>query len=364
MVMSICSWAQGHENTTDHLTISGITLNPGAPVGDNDCITISLEGSRRYATFGADIYLPAGYEWAKDSYGETAYLSIDGTMFSVGRGGVITTHAVGYNMQEDGALRITVAPTGTGDMSFKANSGALIDVYVKATSYAKPGPAAIQIKHCYFSTEAGVQYDTKDITIDDKVSASASSSLPFSISSSAHWSTCILPFNAEVPAGVVAYTCSKKNEENLLLTEATALDAYTPYILYSESGCSSTLNGTVDPAAYPADGFVKSGYLCGAIEPQVVNDGYVLQNLSEGVKFYSCNGADFNIPAGKCWVEIDEASAKNGYGFIIEGQQTPISNVITENNDNACYTLSGLRVNAPTASGIYIVNNKKVIINK
>lgn len=364
LMMGVCGWAQsGHETTTDHFVISELQLKPGAVFNENtDFITFSLDGSRQYSTFGADLYLPDGFEWAADQYGENAYIATDAVMFNTGRGGVVSTHSVGYNIQPDGAMRITIAPTGTGNMSFKANSGALFDIFVKATPFAKPGQVSVQIKNCYFSTEAGIQYDTNDITISDKVSASTSATAPLSVNSTAKWSTCVLPFATEIPSGVTAYTVSNSDAEYLYLTEAESIAAYTPYILKAEGedGFSGNVSGTVNPALYPESGVVSVNGLNGAITLQDVTEGYVLQNGTEGVKFYPIGSGDhFSLKPGKCWMSPD-ASGSKGMGFSVV-DPSGVKNVAAEIADGALYTLDGKKVVTPVAGQIYVKNGKKVL---
>ena len=352
MAISLCSWAQenGHDNTTDRASLSSVELTPN---GDMQMVSVSVENISKYSAYGLDIYLPDGYIFVQHE-------NEDEEMVYVERGATLkTSHTINANIQTDGALRVTAFSSGS--VNFKTGSNEICQFSIKATPYAKPGYADIQIKKCFFTSPEGIQYDTKDITISDKVSASNTSTVPVSVSAEAKWGTCILPFSCELPSGVKAYTCDSKDAENLLLTEVPQLTAYTPYILYSEAGYSGNLSGTVDGSQYPAEGFVKSGYLSGAIVPQTINSGYVLQNLSKGVMFYSCDGDEFNIPAGKCWVNIDGGSARERLGFKIENSLTGISNVAESSDANAIYTLSGLRVKDAAAPGIYVVNKKKVL---
>ena len=49
-------------------------------------------------------------------------------------------------------------------------------------------------------------------------------------------------------------------------------------------------------------------------------------------------------------------------GFALD-EETAIEEVMTD-EDEVYYDLQGRRIDAPTASGIYIVNGKKVMIKK
>lgn len=186
--------------------------------------------------------------------------------------------------------------------------------------------------------------------------------IPLTISKDNKWSTCILPFDAELPAGVMAYSYHTMNEatSTLTLTNEASMNAYKPYILYAEEGYDGTLSGAVDPRECPAEGYVAEGLICGAVEPQQINSGYVLQNLTEGMMFYNCNGQTFTIPAGKCWLRAFENGAKS-YHFSFEDNTTGINTVPSGViNDNTCYSITGQKV-SKDYKGIVIINNKKYI---
>lgn len=241
--------------------------------------------------------------------------------------------------------------------------------YVKATPYAKPGNADVQIKKCFFNTTDGIQWDTEDLTISDKLSAASSTSISLSISATNHWSTCILPFDAELPTGVTAYSTSAKttidDADYLILSKVNALEGYKPYILYSETAYSGSLEGTVDATKYPTEGYVTDGYLNGAITVQQITEGFVLQNLTEGMKFYDTGGQTFSIPAGKCWVTLPSAEAK-AFGFALE-DETGVKPIRDQKQyENEVYDMSGKKIDIrqTRVNHIYIINGQKVLKTK
>lgn len=365
---AICGWSQSHDSTTDHISISTLQLTPGENT-TTKYFVVSLVGTKLYTAVSMDIVLPEGYEYVLTSGGEA---KINFTterkqgLYPVTNPDEVEeeeaepaydSHTLSKNIIAARTLR--VVDNSNENKLFAATSGNLFRVYVKATAFAKPGNADVQINNCFFNTEDGIQWDTKDITISDKLSSSTSSTLPLTINSSNHWSTCILPFAAAIPAGVKAYTVGSHDSENLLLSEANSFAAYTPYILYSEGGYSGNISGTVDPNQYPATGVVNTdGYLNGAIVAQNVTSGYVMQNLSEGVKFYQITSGTFNVPAGKCWMTLPTGGPVKGLGFVVE-DESAIEQVKTPESHNI-YNLAGQQVQNPQ-KGIYIVNGKKVM---
>ena len=120
------------------------------------------------------------------------------------------------------------------------------------------------------------------------------------------------------------------------------------------------MTGTVD-ASCPANGCITAGNLNGAIVPQTVKNGYVLQNQSEGVKFYAIGTGDsFVIPAGKCWMDIAGSSTKM-FNFVIEDAETGIERVVNSNVGAEIYTLDGRKAGKLVPGSLYIKEGRKFI---
>lgn len=351
MMAGLHSWAQ-NPTTDDHLTVGNLQLNLG---GSSDNLSIYLEGNTYYTAFGADIYLPDGYSFALNRRGNPS-VTIDTSDNSEM---LDATHTYGANIQNDGALRVTIYSSNSTE--FWETSGLLLKLGISASGYAKPGAANIEIRKCFFVTSEGVKYVTADRIISDKVSASTVSTLTLNVSQSAQWSTCILPFAASIPEGVKAYTCEKNDDEFIYLSEAESFDAYTPYILYADKGYSGTISGTVDASGYPETGVVNGNYLNGAIVQQTAKSGYVLQKQSDDVKFYAIEDGDsFTIPAGKCWMTLPEGTKAKALGFKID-DANGINEVVNIPTSSLIFDISGRQLQS-VGKGIFIKNGKKVII--
>jgi hypothetical protein len=93
---------------------------------------------------------------------------------------------------------------------------------------------------------------------------------------------------------------------------------------------------------------------------------YYVLGMTDGVGFYKAvngtNENEFYNGAFKAYLEIEGASETVAfYGFDWDGT-TGIENVEVENEVKAIFDLTGRRVEAITAPGIYIVNGKKVLV--
>ena len=165
-----------------------------------------------------------------------------------------------------------------------------------------------------------------------------------------------------MPEGLKAYSCSSKSDEEQVfyLSTAESMSAYTPYVLYSESGYTGTLTGEVDASQYPESGKVSAGYLTGAIKSQTTNEGYILQKQSGVVKFYLADPSKtYNIPAGKCWA-TPPASTAQSYSFDFPTAVKGIAEVADSKNESK-YNLSGIMIDAPRKGQLYIQNGRKYV---
>ena len=120
--------------------------------------------------------------------------------------------------------------------------------------------------------------------------------------SEAQYATFIAPFDAELPAGVTAYTVDGIDEDNQLILTETSIVANVPVILFSETPVSETLSGVslAEAATY------TEGLLTGVYAPVEISDGYVLQNLDGKIKFYRVT-SDYpvTVPANKAYLTVD-----------------------------------------------------------
>lgn len=381
MLLAVALLAKA-ETTTDYVTLSTATLNPG---GSPVQITVSLNGTEGhlYTGYNIDITLPEGMSVAYNSSGNPRVtMSKSGGLYpsTYDEDADETTysHTLSCSYGAAGARVLRVACISTKNEAFTSTSGKLFTVYLEASAYTKPGIADIALTNTDFGVydaDAGTTtpYHFDDAT-SDAITVSTSATASITVSGTTQWSTCILPFSHSIPSGVTAYTCASKTTEGgddyLILSPAATMDGYTPYVLFSESGYSGTLEGTVDATQYPSTGYVTSGYLNGAIQAQQVNSGYVLQNQDGGVKFYNMNGQSFAIPAGKCWVTLpNECKA---VGMVI-GDETAVNQLTTdsERRKAVVYDLSGRKSLSPLprngeglSKGIYIINGRKVLNSK
>ena len=340
--------------TDDHFTISTVTVQPG---GDYDVINFGLEGSRIYTAYNLDCLFPTGVDVYYDE-GEPAVVMDDEDEiypYTKKLGKKTFKHTVGctYGVAEAKTLR--VACTSNENAEFTATSGSLFYVGVVASPYAKPGTAVLRLSGQNLTVkENAAKYVPADADYT-VITVGTTSKVTLRISAANKYSTLVLPFDADIPAGVKAYSCHESTADALLLKEANSFDAYKPYILYAEGGYEGTLTGVVDPAKYVE--VATDGLLSGAIVAQEVQEGYVLQNQGSGVKFYNVDHQKFSIPEGRCWINSSTLGVRSFEFSDITGVASPSCHTTLDN----VFTLDGKRVSSMEAGHIYIVNGQKIL---
>ena len=340
--------------TEDYFTISNVTVAPG---GTSAYFDVSLVGSRKYTAYNLDIHFPVGlsveYNGGKP---RVSMRKIDGIYpFTEDDEEKTYTHTLSCSYGEAGERTLRIGCISTQSEEFTANSGKLFRVYIVASPFLRPGTASLTFDGQNLTTADETKYVPADQVLT--VNVSTSSTVPISISPTNQYGTCVLPFDVTLPEGLLAYSCDSEQDGNLVLSPVESMLAYTPYILYAENGYAGNLTGTVDAANYTA--VATANYLKGAVEPQQVSEGYVLQNQGNGVKFYRINGTTFVIPEGHCWVTIPNAARMV---MNLTPETTCIKAINSaEAKDAEYYSLDGKRIANPKRGTIYISNGKKII---
>lgn len=176
----------------------------------------------------------------------------------------------------------------------------------------------------------------------------------------AGWGTVILPFAvAELPEGVKAYTCAAVDGATLTLEEATALEANKPYII--QGAWDATLTGD----AQGTELTYTEGLLTGTYTEMAAKNGtYIMQKHDDKVGFYQVDteSAQPKVPANHAYLTAPSAGVK---AFVLgEDIAVAIQSVFDGLVKGQAYDLAGRKVSHFQGGGVYIVNGKKVMVNK
>lgn len=177
--------------------------------------------------------------------------------------------------------------------------------------------------------------------------------------------TLVLPYEAEIPENVKAYTLTYTSGNKAVATELTGvIPANTPVLVNAEKG-DYTFKATATlttKAAKPV-----SGSLHGVWSEVVVPEGsYVLQYQSGTVAFYRVGAADFKVKANQAYLYAPEAGSAKMLSIDFGGEATAIKGVeaATSNANAEVYTIDGKKANRNNlAKGqVYVTKGKTFIL--
>lgn len=180
----------------------------------------------------------------------------------------------------------------------------------------------------------------------------------------AGWGTVMLPFAAELPEGVKAYSVAEVTAEEgddtpeLALVVVEALEANKPYII--EGAWNATLTGDAQGTALSYEDGLLTGTYADIAAP---NASYVLQKQGNDVGFYQVDTevATPAVGANHAYLTYNAPSEGSEIkAFILSGTTTAVNAVKVAANKAAIYNLAGQRVNG-AQKGIFIVNGQKVV---
>ena len=360
--------AEAQTPTTDKFTVSDLEWD-----ADNECyvFTVSLDGSRIYTAYNLDIFLPNGINVEQKANGDLkVYRSKNKKFYTYDDDDESWSHSVSANMPTTHQLRVAcISNTST---EFKSTSGELFyaRVDVDADYFAScfsPKPI-VKLSGMNLTTKAEEKYVPENYACRPFATGIPTErTIPVNVSSVNKVGTLILPFNAELPQGLTAYTCNATEGDLLMLTPAASIEACKPYIVFAKGGYSGSLVGTATlPDATNVTDVFADGYLTGVLTNTVVNTGYILQNQGkEGdPKFYDAEGAEFNLPAGRCYLTPSDAGEARAFRFNFDESTGIDANNIEMVTDSRIFDLSGRLINSNSQlqRGIYIKGTRKMVI--
>ena len=195
--------------------------------------------------------------------------------------------------------------------------------------------------------------------------------------SSAGYATFYAPAEVEIPENVKAYYIATEGIKgnNVTLTQIEdVIPANTAVILegaegkytfnVSETGAAA-VTGNLLKGTITSTNIIGQAYVLGVVEGETglyktQMSTVALSSASGNVSVFKNNAYKAYLPASA--VPAAAQGAAN-FSFRFEGEGTTgVENVEVENEVKAIFDLTGRRVEAITAPGIYIVNGKKVLV--
>ena len=209
------------------------------------------------------------------------------------------------------------------------------------------------------------------------------------------YATLYLGFDAKIPDGITAWVVNGVSSDNTLEMQAIedgVVPANTGVILTSEAPMNNQkFHYSSIASTFDAKNNILSGTAYTKIEDCRAKDIYMLGKKNDRIAFYwtyenrNAAGEKLTIDgtanhnkggylmcnANKSYLEEKEGaqSAIASYGFFYGGNTTEIDEIgddvkAESGNVKTIYDLSGRKLNAITAPGIYIVDGKKVFVTE
>lgn len=265
------------------------------------------------------------------------------------------SHTATTKLLEDGrTLRIVLASLNL-DPIYQGEDDILFTVKIKSDADVEAGNHAINITKVLFSTE-----DNQDSVagVDGYFRIFGNESISLTVPEGGYATLC-LPYDAEIPSGLKAYKATGVKNGMVVIEEQTSIKACVPMIIEGTAGTYNFLGDNYDADEYE----YSAGSLTASFFPAEINNGYVLQNLSDGLGFYKIKDA-LTVPAFRCVLDGAAVSAAPAFvpvGFEDDATSIDFAAVAIKSGD-AIYTLDGKCVKTMEKGKIYIVDGVKMIV--
>lgn len=164
--------------------------------------------------------------------------------------------------------------------------------------------------------------------------------------------------------GISVYYASAVAKGKVTLTETSTTWNYQGYLLVGDEGTYDV--PVTASATYPAATYLKGQVGSGTVAASTDSKYHYIfaKNSSGDIAFYKLT-KDHTLGEKKAYLETDvditPTAETKGVILLFSDGETGISTVQVSFQDDAIYTLSGLRVSNPTR-GLYIVGGRKVFV--
>lgn len=173
--------------------------------------------------------------------------------------------------------------------------------------------------------------------------------------SEAGFGTLILPFDAEIPDGLKAYECTHVVDGVVQTNELMTISANTPILVSGKAGSYKFVG-----IPQSNEDSYSAGVLTGVLKEMTITEGYVLQEQNNIIGFYPVvSTKPISVPQYHCYLTYKESLKAIKIGDVL----TDINRIgYTIDEEGSIYDMQGKRVRTPQIPGVYIKDNRKVIV--
>lgn len=289
----------------------------------------------------------------------------------------IVNNIVAYNAPATNAPKYIISGSGVLTASVQAALADVAATAIDATGVTKAVELPTANPNCLIVAQEGMVTNGQNVIVDGTCAnlvltdgyafaapvgfTATEAKYGTTINASAGVGTLVLPFDAELPSGVTAFTLSyTSGASEATATEIEKLTANTP-VLLNGSGEAEFMAAGVS-IAVTADEAVKAGALNGVYAATEISTGYVLQNGSQGAGFYKVNAEKpIEVKPFRAYLTADGGAAR--IAIVYDSESTGISSMYNEQctMNEEVYDLQGRRM-VREARGVYVKNGKKYVV--
>ena len=336
------------------LTVSDFEIT----VGENNTIAVESDiALNDYCSFQFDLLLPEGitipYNMNPDEEEEQfGYFDSEAEEWipAIESGITKSSHTLACSKIDGGYRFVCYHPKFT---SFKSGSKNVLTIILQADNEAVNGVYRPTLGGTMFIANKDEHF-TPEVNAGTAIVKGSDKSTTFEFTmSEARWGTLMLPFDANVPAGIVVYSCTGVDGNSVILNESSTIYANTPYLL---NGIPGTYSFTGIPAVEKNE--YSSGCMNGVHSATTIKSGYVLQNIDGLLAFYRVNSnTPITVPGGHCYINT------TGDAQYISIDNTTGVDEMDYNSENAeIYNINGVKVESTNNNKVYIINKKKKLV--
>lgn len=329
----------------------GIRINSfQLAAGEKQEIGILLDNSSDYGGLQFDLYLPDGVTIVKNADDE--YCDVTDRL-KISSKSYMTCEFGRPDANEPNHWRCLIY--NTSDKNIQGTSGdPIINIILSASDEITTGENNIEVKSQILSTVEATETKPADATYTCTLLINATvSSLGYATFS---WPKA-LDFTG--CTGVQPYIASALGNGTITMTPVSKVPANTGILL---KGTSATYHpSTTEAATDDVSDNLLAETATGAYTVGNSDNIYVLsRNNNNEPGFYKAHSG-VTIGQYKAYLSIGSVS-NSPAAFMFDGQITGISKIEQNDADGVSYTVGGVRVENPTASGLYIKKGKKYMV--
>ena len=234
---------------------------------------------------------------------------------------------------------------------------------VYTVSVASAGTYTVRV---YATFDGNNRANATNGNITVAFAAADAASFSHDVTFTAAYATLYLGYQVAIPEGVEAYVVESASDGYAHLVEIENAIPETTAVILKNVGDKTAY--TFDYSSENITEFTENLLVGSITNCYVQEEAYVLAKNGEEVCFglasmNQLNEGAFLNNANKAYLPAGEVSAAAYYSFRFGEGTTGVEEVKTENGEvKVIYDLTGRRVEAITAPGIYIVGGKKVLV--